>query len=124
VDGVAEEGTPFIAPHSSRRISFVPGPSGLRFYHTHVRAGADLAAGQYSGLVRPIYIEPNEHSGRYDREVFLTPKEFHPTLSRGGDMAMDFVSPAQTAPALKDTGELRHLDHVYAHSDAWCVPQD
>ena len=53
VDGAAEEGTPFIAPHSSRLISFVPGPSGLRFYHTHVRAGADLAAGLYSGLVGP-----------------------------------------------------------------------
>src|SRR5579864_5264288 len=36
VDGAAEEGTPYIAPHSMRRISFVPGPSGFRFYHTHV----------------------------------------------------------------------------------------
>src|SRR6202045_3544100 len=34
VDGAAEEGTPFIPPHGSRRISFVPGPSGFRFYHT------------------------------------------------------------------------------------------
>jgi FtsP/CotA-like multicopper oxidase with cupredoxin domain len=105
VDGAAEEGTPFIAPHSSRHISFVPGPSGLRFYHTHVRAGADLAAGQYSGLVGPVYIEPKENPGRYDREVFLTMKEFQPTLSRGGDMAMDFLSPAQTVPALKNAGE-------------------
>ncbi len=105
VDGAAEEGTPFIAPHSSRRISFVPGPSGFRFYHTHVRAGADLAAGQYSGLVGPLYIEPKENPGRYDREVFLTMKEFQPTLSRGGDMAMDFLSPAQTVAALKEAGE-------------------
>jgi hypothetical protein len=44
--------------------------------------------------------------------------------SRGGDLEMDFLLPAQTVPALKDTGELRHLDHVYAHSDAWCVLQD
>jgi FtsP/CotA-like multicopper oxidase with cupredoxin domain len=105
VDGSGEEGTPFIAPHGSRRISFVPGPSGLRFYHTHVRAGADLAAGQYSGLVGPVYIEPKENPGRYDREVFLTMKEFQPTLSHGGDMAMNFLSPAQTIPALKDAGE-------------------
>ena len=105
VDGAAEEGTPFIAPHGSRRISFVPGPSGLRFYHTHVRAGADLAAGQYSGLVGPVYIEPKENPGRYDREVFLTMKEFQATLSRGGDMAMDFLSPAQTVPSLKNAGE-------------------
>jgi FtsP/CotA-like multicopper oxidase with cupredoxin domain len=105
VDGAAEEGTPFIAPHSSRRISFIPGPSGLRFYHTHVRAGADLAAGQYSGLVGPVYIEPKDDPGHYDREVFLTMKEFQPTLSRGGDMAMDFLSPAQTVGPLKDAGE-------------------
>jgi FtsP/CotA-like multicopper oxidase with cupredoxin domain len=105
VDGSGEEGTPFIAPHGSRRISFAPGPSGLRFYHTHVRAGADLAAGQYGGLVGPVYIEPKENPGRYDREVFLTMKEFQPTLSRGGDMAMNFLSPAQTVPVLKDAGE-------------------
>jgi FtsP/CotA-like multicopper oxidase with cupredoxin domain len=105
VDGASEEGTPFIAPHSSRRISFVPGPAGLRFYHTHVRAGADLAAGQYSGLIGPVYIEPKDDQGRYDREVFLTMKEFQPTLSRGGDMAMDFLYPAKTVPALKNAGE-------------------
>jgi FtsP/CotA-like multicopper oxidase with cupredoxin domain len=94
VDGAAEEGTPYIAPHGSRRISFVPKPSGLRFYHTHVRAKADLSAGQYSGLVGPVYIEPKNNPGDYDREVFLTLKEFEPTFSRGGDMAMDFLSPA------------------------------
>jgi len=106
-DGAAEEGTPFIPPHGSRRISFIPGPSGFRFYHTHVRAGADLAAGQYSGLVGPVYIEPTHNPGDYDREVFLTLKEFQPTLSRGGDMAMDFLSPSQTVPALKQSGETK-----------------
>jgi FtsP/CotA-like multicopper oxidase with cupredoxin domain len=107
VDGAAEEGTPFIPPHGSRTISFVPKPSGLRFYHTHVHAGADLSAGQYSGLVGPVYIEPKQHAGNYDREVFLTLKEFQPTLSRGGDMAMNFLSPAATVPALKEAGETR-----------------
>ena len=105
VDGAAEEGTPFIAPHGSRRISFVPKPSGFRFYHTHVRAKADLSAGQYSGLVGPVYIEPKNHPGAYDREVFLTLKEFEPTYSRGGDMTMDFLSPATVVKSLKDTGE-------------------
>jgi FtsP/CotA-like multicopper oxidase with cupredoxin domain len=105
VDGAAEEGTPFIPPHGSRRISFVPRPSGFRFYHTHVRAGADLSLGQYSGLVGPVYIEPKNNPGRYDREVFLTLKEFQPTFSRGGDMDMDFLSPSATVKELKDTGE-------------------
>lgn len=105
VDGSAEEGTPFIPAHGSRRIVFTPRPSGLRFYHTHVRAGADLNAGQYSGLVGPVYIEPKENPGAFDREVFLTLKEFEPTFSRGGDMAMDFLSPAETVKSLKDEGE-------------------
>lgn len=105
VDGAAEEGTPFIVPQGSRRISFVPKPSGCRFYHTHVRAKADLSTGQYSGLVGPVYIEPRSNLGKYDREVFLTLKEFEPTYSRGGDMTQDFLSPAATVKELKDRGE-------------------
>jgi FtsP/CotA-like multicopper oxidase with cupredoxin domain len=105
VDGAAEEGSPFIPPHGSRRISFVPKPSGFRFYHTHVRAGSDLSRGQYGGLVGPVYIEPKDNSGNYDREVFLTMKEFEPTFSRGGDMDMDFLSPSATVRSLKDIGE-------------------
>jgi hypothetical protein len=38
----------FIPAHGRRRLQFTPQPSGLRFYHTHNRAGANLAAGQYS----------------------------------------------------------------------------
>jgi FtsP/CotA-like multicopper oxidase with cupredoxin domain len=52
-----------------------------------------------------VYIEAKNHPGDYDREVFLTLKEFEPTYSRGGDMAMDFLSPATVVKSLKDTGE-------------------
>ncbi|HXX45105.1 MAG TPA: multicopper oxidase domain-containing protein [Candidatus Acidoferrales bacterium] len=105
VDGSAEEGTPFIPPHGSCRIVFTPRPSGLRFYHSHVRAGANLAAGQYGGLVGPVYIEPRHEPGQYDREIFLVLKEFEPTFSRGGDMAMDFLSPANVNKELQEAGE-------------------
>jgi FtsP/CotA-like multicopper oxidase with cupredoxin domain len=105
VDGAAEEGTPFIPPHGKRRMAFTPKPAGLRFYHTHNRAGANLAAGQYSGQVGPVYIEPRQEPGKYDREVFLTLKEFEPTFSRGGDMAMDFLSPSAPNTSLQETGE-------------------
>ena len=105
VDGSAEEGTPWIPAHGKRRISFTPNPPGLRFYHTHNRAGANLSAGQYSGQVGAVYIEPAHDAGRYDREVFLVLKEFSPTLSRGGDMAQDFLSPSAPDKPLKDTGE-------------------
>ena len=105
VDGAAEEGTPFIPARGKRRIIFTPNPSGLRFYHTHNRAGADLFASQYSGQVGPVYIEPKENAGRYDREVFLTLKEFEPTLSQGGDMPQNFLSPATENNELKEAGE-------------------
>lgn len=105
VDGSAEEGTPFIPAHGKRSITFTPRPSGFRFYHTHVRAGADMHAGQYGGEVGPVYIEPRHEPGAYDREVFLTLKEFQPVLSRGGDMAMDFLEPAAANAELKEKGE-------------------
>jgi FtsP/CotA-like multicopper oxidase with cupredoxin domain len=104
VDGSAEEGTPFIPPHGMRRISFVPKPAGFRFYHTHVVAGADLNRGTYTGQVGPVYIEPKNEPGAYDREVFLVLKEFGPSFSRGGDMAMDFLA-GEPVKDLKDLGK-------------------
>jgi FtsP/CotA-like multicopper oxidase with cupredoxin domain len=92
VDGAAEEGTPYVPPHGMRRISFVPKPAGFRFYHTHVVAGGDLNRGTYTGQLGPVYIEPKNEPGAYDREVFLVLKECEPSLSRGGDMAMDFLA--------------------------------
>ncbi|KDU94706.1 copper oxidase [Komagataeibacter rhaeticus AF1] len=97
VDGAAEEGTPTIPPHGMRRIAFLPKPSGFRFYHTHVAAGSDLNRGTYTGLVGPLYIEPKENQGFYDREIFLILKEFSPFFSRGGDMAMDALAGAPIA---------------------------
>jgi FtsP/CotA-like multicopper oxidase with cupredoxin domain len=105
VDGAAEEGTPFIPAHGMRRITFTPRPAGLRFYHTHNRACADLHAGQYSGQVGPVYIEPKHEPGNFDREVFLVLKEFEPSFSQGGDMSMDFLAPATRVKDLELAGE-------------------
>ncbi len=104
VDGAEEEGSRVIAPRGKLRETFTPQPSGLRFYHTHVRAGADLDRGQYSGLVGPVYIESKDNPGQYDQEVFLVLKEFGATFSRGGDMDMDFLA-GGPVEALKDAGE-------------------
>src|SRR5450432_3635908 len=105
IDGAAEEGTPYIPARGMRRLAFTPGPAGFRFYHTHVVPGDNLAIGQYSGLVGPVYIEPKHEPGAYDREVFLTLKEFDPFFSKGGDMAMDFLAPRNQNHLLKDRGE-------------------
>ena len=73
---------------------------------TRITARAqNLYAGQYSGQVGPVYIEPKHEPGRYDREVFLVLKEFEPSFSRGGDMAQDFLSPAIKVKELEAQGE-------------------
>jgi FtsP/CotA-like multicopper oxidase with cupredoxin domain len=120
IDGSAEEGTPFIPAHGMRRMVLTPNPAGFRFYHTLGVAGSDLSIGQYNGLVGPLYIEPSHEPGDYDREVFLTLKEFDPFFSRGGDRAMDFLAPKQRETALQQRGEramkaslARGLPHGY-----------
>jgi FtsP/CotA-like multicopper oxidase with cupredoxin domain len=109
VDGSAEEGTPYIPAHGMRREVFIPGPSGLRFYHTHTVAGANLNAGQYSGQVGPVYIEPKNKLTGYDREEFLMLKEFEPFFMRGGDMASDFLS-GPVIPELKAMQDKREKE--------------
>jgi FtsP/CotA-like multicopper oxidase with cupredoxin domain len=98
IDGAAEEGTPYLPPHSMRRIRLVPGPAGFRFVHTHVTAGANLNRGTYTGQAAPVYIEPKNEPGNYDREIFLVMKEFQPAFSRGGDMDLDALAGRPLAP--------------------------
>lgn len=109
-DGSAEEGTPYIPAHGMRRETIKPGPSGFRFYHSHVVAGPDLAAGQYGGLVGPVYIEPRDNPGAYDREEFIVLKEFEPYFMVGGDMAQDFL-PGMEIPELKALQEKAEKAH-------------
>ena len=104
VDGAAEEGTPFIPPHAMRRIAYVPRPRGFRFYHTHVVPGGDLNRGTYTGQAGPVYIEPADNPGAYDREAFLVLKEFEPSFSQGGDMPMDVLAGAPVKD-LKEIGK-------------------
>ena len=100
VDGSSEEGTPFIPAHGMRRVSFIPGPTGFRFYHTHMTAGSDLSLGLYNGQAGPVYIDPRREPGAYDREVFLTLKEFDPVFSRS-EMPADFLTPNTEVAALR-----------------------
>jgi FtsP/CotA-like multicopper oxidase with cupredoxin domain len=86
VDGSMEEGTPMIAARASARYTFTPGPSGTRWYHTHVMAGRNLKRGTYTGQFGFLYIEPRSEPGNYDQEVFLALKEWDPYISSG---AMD-----------------------------------
>lgn len=104
VDGAAEEGTPFIPAHGMRRIAFSPRPAGFRFYHTHLSGGADLSTGLYTGQAGLVYVEPQHDPGAYDREVFLTLKEFGPFLSRT-EMPSDFLAPTNRIPELREAAQ-------------------
>jgi FtsP/CotA-like multicopper oxidase with cupredoxin domain len=85
VDGAMEEGTPMLPPHGSALYTFTPGPSGTRWYHTHVRAGQNLKRATYTGQFGFVYIDPLREPGAYDQEVFIALKEWEPYLSNKGE---------------------------------------
>jgi FtsP/CotA-like multicopper oxidase with cupredoxin domain len=71
-DGAAEEGSPIIGPGRSLTYSFVPRPSGTRWYHSHAMAMTDLSKSTYSGEFGFLIVEPAAgDAGSYDREVLL-----------------------------------------------------
>jgi FtsP/CotA-like multicopper oxidase with cupredoxin domain len=105
MDGAIEEGSPVIAPRSSRRMRVNPRPAGLRYYHSHAFAGIDLSRGLYSGLAGPVYIEPRADPGGYDREVFLVLKEFLPSFSHE-EMDVAFLEPRTRDRGLFDLDQL------------------
>jgi FtsP/CotA-like multicopper oxidase with cupredoxin domain len=78
IDGAAEEGTPPVPPHGTRRYTLTPKPAGTRWVHTHTVSGPDLYRGMYTGQFGIVYIEPQNEPGRYDREVFLATHEWEP----------------------------------------------
>ncbi len=85
VDGAMEEGTPIVPPHGVRRYSFIPAPSGTRWYHTHTNAGRNLKRATYSGQFGFLYIEPATEPGNYDQEIFLALREWDPYMTTGGE---------------------------------------
>jgi len=85
VDGSMEEGTPMVPPGASARYSFIPQPSGTRWYHTHTAAMRRLNRGLYSGQFGFIHIEPKSDPGRYDQEVFLALREWDPYFTTQAD---------------------------------------
>lgn len=85
VDGSMEEGTPVVPAHGTQRYSFIPRPSGTRWYHSHGMAGRDLKRSTYTGQFGFFYIEPRNNPAQYDTEVFLALHEWNGYLGNGGD---------------------------------------
>ena len=70
-DGAMEEGSPMVGPGGTARYTFVPKPTGTRWYHSHDVAGKDLTRSLYSGMYGFLIVEPAGDPGRYDKEVLL-----------------------------------------------------
>lgn len=94
VDGAAEEKSLFVPARGHLRYRFTPGPSGTRFLHTHVSAGPDLYRGTYTGQFCIVFIEPRQHAGDYDQEVFLATHEWEPFFSSGEEEEEEEAPPS------------------------------
>jgi FtsP/CotA-like multicopper oxidase with cupredoxin domain len=71
-DGAIEEGSPIIQAGESLVYSFIPKPSGTRWYHSHAMAMTDLTISTYSGEYGFLIVDPAAGDpGRYDREIML-----------------------------------------------------
>ena len=105
VDGVEEEGTPFVPPHGRRRYRFTPTPAGSRWYHSHAMAEADLHKGTYTGQFGFLSVDPASEPGRYDQEVFLCLRDWEPffTSSMEDDDDDGHGGPQPEKPAVLNT---------------------
>lgn len=76
-DGTTEEGSPIIKSGQSLTYSFVPKPSGTRWYHSHAMAMTDISRSTYSGEFGFMIVEPAAGDpGSYDREVLLAARHW------------------------------------------------
>ena len=96
VDGATEEGTPFIAPGATSRLTFTPRPAGFRWFHTHTMAMNDLTRAQYGGQHGFLLIEPRTNPAQYDQEFFLALHDWRGHLTGSDDGAMNPIYETST----------------------------
>ncbi len=85
VDGVEEQGTPFVPAQGRRRYRFTPGPGGTRWYHSHAMAYADLHKGAYTGQFGFVQVDRASEPGAFDQELFLAIRDWEPFFSNTMD---------------------------------------
>jgi FtsP/CotA-like multicopper oxidase with cupredoxin domain len=79
-DGAMEEGSPMIQSGRSLRYSFIPRPSGTRWYHTHASAEGNLTQGTYTGQFGFLLIEGKDDRAHYDQEFNLAIHHWEPSF--------------------------------------------
>ncbi len=85
IDGVEEEGTPFIPARGRTRYQLTPRPAGSRWYHSHAMAQADLHRGTYTGQFGFVFVDGASDPGRYDQEIFLALRDWEPFFTSSMD---------------------------------------
>jgi FtsP/CotA-like multicopper oxidase with cupredoxin domain len=105
VDGVEEQGTPFVPPQGRRRYQITPSPAGSRWYHSHAMAYADLHKGSFTGQFGFVYIDSGNDPGQYDQELFLAIRDWEPffTSSMEDDDEEGQNDPQLEKPAVLNT---------------------
>lgn len=78
VDGAMEEGTPMIAPNASQRYSFVPRPSGTRWYHSHSAMAKGVTRSTFTGQFGLLIVEGANDPGAYDLDIPILLHEWGP----------------------------------------------
>ncbi len=77
VDGAMEEGTPMIQPGATARYTFTPGPTGLRWYHTHTFAGSDTKKAAYTAQHGMILINSSKILANQSSVILLTLQDWN-----------------------------------------------
>jgi FtsP/CotA-like multicopper oxidase with cupredoxin domain len=71
---------PMLGPGTTRIYRFTPSPAGTRWYHPHTRTFTDLQRAANSGQFGFLLVEPRNHAGAFDQEVFLAVHHWEPSL--------------------------------------------
>jgi FtsP/CotA-like multicopper oxidase with cupredoxin domain len=79
-DGAMEEGSPMIPVGGTHRYTFIPRPSGTRWYHTHAAAFDNLSAGTYTGQFGFLLIDGKGQQLHYDHEINLAIHHWEPSF--------------------------------------------
>jgi FtsP/CotA-like multicopper oxidase with cupredoxin domain len=105
VDGTEEEGSPVVPPRGRLRFQLTPGPAGSRWYHSHAMAMDDLHKGAYTGQFGFVYVDGAHDPGLYDKELFLTLRDWEPFFTGTMDDEDDDThnGPAPEKPATLNT---------------------
>jgi len=85
LDGTEEEGSLSVSAGRTLRYTLPPQRPGLFYVHSHAMTCHDMSRGLYGGQFAPVYVQPHQDAGDYDREFFWTSHEWEPYMVNEAD---------------------------------------